>query len=562
MKKLIAWISFVVLLIGLLSACGSPQPIQEELASPAEVEESVPEANPTAEEEQAQPAVDAQKRGGEIVFAITNDPTTLDPHKVVEGVAYDVLRLLGDTLVTKAPDGSYVGELAESWEVSEDGLVYTFYLKHGVKFHNETDLTAEDFVFTFERALDPDTQAAFAGVYLEPVESVNAVDDFTLQINLKNPFYAFLNGLTSMYLQPLSPEALEEWGDEYGRHPVGVGPYRFKSWQIGDEIVLERNENYNWGPAFAHEGPWYFDTAMYKIIGEYSTIIAAMEAGEVDYYASIQISDKESLAESGEFEVLSVPHAGADPLLVMNLSNPKFEDINVRRALSYAMDREAQINILALGEAEPQYGPISPTVIGYWEGVEEIGYRYDPEKAKELLLQSGYTLDDEGFFEKGGERLKLELNTLSVGNLPQIAQVLQQQLQDIGIEVEIVQQELGVALDQIFGCDYELTMFGVDTDEADILYMAFHSSQIGVLNFICVEDPELDEILNKTRTTVEPDQRQQYVNQAQEYIIENAYIIPLYAKLDYYAISKQIQGGVFSSKTANMYFDDAYFEEN
>ena len=227
----------------------------------------------------------AQTAGGKLVLGRGDPPTNLDPHKTGEAAADEVNNFIGGGLMTLDPQTLAVRPwLAESVTQNEDGTVFTFTIRQGVTFHNGDPLTAHDFKWTYERALNPETQATVSRDMLGPIASIEAPDDYTLVVTLEQPSAVFLRNMASGgYLMPLSQRAVEAAGDTYGQNPVGVGPYRFKEWITGYSITLERNPDFNWPQYFfSNQGPALFDEIEIRYIPETGTRIAALETGEVD----------------------------------------------------------------------------------------------------------------------------------------------------------------------------------------------------------------------------------------------------------------------------------------
>ncbi len=331
-------------------------------------------------------------------------------------------------------------------------------------------------------------------------------------------------------------------GEEaFGRAPVGVGPYKVKEWKTGERIILERNPDYKWGSsATKNSGAAYLDTIEYRIIGEYSTIVAGLQAGEIQF-AGLQTKDVESIQTLGKYQIFTQPAKGLSPFLTLNVSKPPFDDIKVRQAFNLAINRQALIDVVLLGKGEKQFGPLSPPQLGYWDGAKQIGYDYDVAKAKQLVQEAGYTLNSSNILEKGGKPLALKAMVFS-GNERNIKtiQVIQQQLKDIGVDLSIEQVEPGIAFKRLMGGDYEICIVGLTGPEADMLYSLFHTKE--GINLGHVSDPELDALLEKSRTTTDAAQRQLVLNDVQKMVIEKAYLVPLYVPQDYYALDNQIQG--------------------
>ncbi len=526
----------------------------EEVASPEEAAAPAEETAPAAEE---------SKVGGTLVYAVTAEPDTLDPAKTGAAVSDIIMGTIGCSLVTYDTEGNIVPYVASSWEVTEDGLTYTFHLRDDVKYHNGKTVTAQDFAFEYLRALDPETASPSTGPQLGNVDSITALDDTTLEIKLASANYPFLFSLGDPgYMQPVKQEDFEAMGaDAFGRVPIGCGPYKFVEWETGSKLTVERNPDFNWGPADAWQntGPWNIESIEFRVIPEIATITAGLESGEI-HVAAITQTDKEYLETLDTVNIESSLQPGLRPYIAINTAHAPFDDINVRKAFNMAIDREAALQVLVNGEGEVQYGPLSPAQIGYWEGVKEIGYTYDPEQAAALMEESGYAKDADGFWGKDGQRISLTFYTLPVETWVKAAELVQQQYKEFGIELTIQQDEQGVLIPLILGGDYDISMFGMTYAEADILWLMFHSSQIGGFNYAMVNNPELDAILDRTRTEIDPAARQQAVDEAQQYIVEQAYFIPLYVPMNFTAVSSSIIDYRFSD-IRGLDLDSAYFAQ-
>lgn len=490
------------------------------------------------------PPLAAQDEGGTMTFAI-DDFSTLDIH-LGEGSSMAVSWLLGATLVSRDTEAQYHPWLAESWEISEDGLHYTFHLRDDVRFHDGKPLTAADFVWTISRLIDPETGARQAG-RMVAVDRVEAPDDTTLEIHLKNPYPLLLEQLSNTgVVQPYHPEYFAEAGDQFGQGFIGVGPYQLEEFRPGDRIVLARNPDFNWGPPFVeNQGPYHIERMEFVVITEPSTIVAGLETGELDY-AAVQASDVAYLRGLDHLTILERPDQGMFPALHLNLSQPPFDDIRVRRAFNHAVDRDLLVEVVLEGLGAAQYGPLSSTLIGYWEGVEEIGYRYDPEAARALLAEAGY--------EDG---LALELKCLAVV-FNRLCEVLQQMYAEVGVELEITLLEIGpLWSDAVLEPNYTIMTMGYLASEFDILYRWFHSSRENALNPSRSTDLELDRLLDNTRNDVA--NYEMWVDEVQRYIVEQAMVVPLYAPLSFVAINNRVQG--YLENPANLVTWAAFFND-
>ena len=544
-NKLLFFILIILMIFSMLLNACTPEineAVFEEDAgagvqSVSEIESEISEEINSLLEESAE-------NGPEIfVWGETMEPDTLDPHKTAAGASYLVMKLLGSTLVYLDQDGIYQPYLAESWEVSEDGLTYTFRLRQDVLFHDGTPLTAADLAFTYRRAITPETASPLTASMLGPVVSIKAVDDYTLVFTLATPYFPFLYGLSvGGYMMPLSQAYVEKNGENFlGRYPMSVGPYKFIEWKTGESILLEKNPDFNWGPeSWGNTGPWAIDQIQILYIPDESTIVAGLEAGEIDF-AAIEARDLTLFSEL-EFEVINSPLLGLCPYITLQTSTEPLNDLNVRKALNLAVNHQAALQLLEQGKGVVQYGPLSSSQIGYWAGIEDHGYKYDPEEAKELLEDAGYRLNEDDVYEKDGLPLSFDIYTLPVERWAKTAEVIQSMFAEIGVKTTIRQEEEGALIPRVLRGDYQIAVFCVSAAEADILYQMFHSSQIGGFNYAHVNDPELDEILERSRTETELQARQQALNEAQLEVVKKAYSLPIYTPLRLYVINPQVNG--------------------
>jgi peptide/nickel transport system substrate-binding protein len=498
--------------------------------------------------------------GGTFVMALTS-VGTLDAQYTSQGDEMVITNLLGSTLVAKDVEGNYVPYLATSWTTSDDGLIWDFTLRDDVKFHDGTPLTAQDYAWTFQRMLDPENTSPQRGRAVA-IASAEAVDDYTLRLTLNAPYPVLLEQLSNTgVFQPLLQSAVEASGEDYGRNPVGVGPYKFVEWQTGERVVIERNPDFDWGPPFVeNRGPFYIQTMEFRLIGEPATVLAGLEAGELDY-ASVLPTDLQRIEDTGAFQIIETVDQGMYPALHMQVQKPPFDDILVRQAFNYAIDKDVLIKVVAEGQAVPQYGPLSPNMKDYWPGVEYVGYGYELDQAKALMEEAGYTYNGEGMLEKDGEPLKVVLKAYP--QFTKLAEVLQEQYKALGVDIEIELVEPGILFGQVLAGEHELAVFGYTASESDILYRWFHSSRSNALNLAWASDPELDRLLDLTRNTVDPDKRLEWVNEVQKYIVEQAYVVPLYAPKSFWALSNRVKGATqapLELLLLKAFLNDAYIE--
>lgn len=547
-KPFISLLILIVLCAGLVAACApaaaepTTAPV-EATAEPVEEEETVPEVDPLV--------------GGKLVIATNYEMVTLDTVLAPGGDALP--RLMGGSLIALTADHQYVPYLAKSWEVSEDRLTWTFHLREDVQFHNGDPLTAHDFAWTYNRILNPETGAGMSKEMLGSVASVEAPDDTTLVITLAAPYGALLYNLSSAgLLQPQSQRAVEEAGANYGRNPVGVGPYMLKEWITGDHLTFIRNPDYTWGPDFGNGDPFYIEEIEFRYITEYATTMAGLESGEIDI-AEIEAKDYEYVLGLGEFQIFDGWRYGLMPFICLNNSVPPFDtDINVRKAFNMAVDKQALVEVMENGLAQPQAGPLSPSQIGYDPAIEEYGYPYDPEAAIALLEESGYSMNADGIMEKDGQPLSFKLIIVNLFNLSKYGEMLKEQYKAIGVDLEIELVEMGMAYGVLLRGEYEVTLMGFDWQEgSDMLMMMMHSERF---NLPRINDPELDERLMDLAGEGDVQVRQEKSLELQKFIIDQAYYVPLIAVKELTVVRNRVHDALFSP-LRGLYFDNAYIEE-
>jgi peptide/nickel transport system substrate-binding protein len=562
MKRLGLLLSLVVI-VSVFAGCAAPasQVVEKEVTKVVEqkvIETVVVAGTPQIIEKviTATPVPEAGPvPGGKFIYAMSFEPDSLDPHK--SGDAFIVCQFIGASLVARHPDtGEYVPYLAESWTKSPDGLTYEFKLRKDVKFHDGTPLTAQDYAYTFMRAIDPATKSPTAGQTLVGLKSAEAVDDYTLRLNMAMPNSVLMDSLSNTcYLQPLPKAAVEKMGDDFGRNPVGAGPFKFKEWATGEKIVLERNPDFNWGPAFTHGGAPYIETVEFRIIPEYATRVAALESGDVDL-ADVETKDVKRIEDLGKYRVYKSISPGSGIHVEMNSTRPPFDDLRVRQALNYAVDRNAIVQAVSNGLGVPLYGPLTPSTLGYWPGAQYVGYQYDPAKAKALLTEAGYKPNASGIMEKDGKPLAFTL--LTYGTQGKTGEILQQQFKDIGVQVTLQNVEYGVLFQTLAGGDFDLAIDVLGWPNAGVLFVMFHSSTIGLYNRSRVTS--LDPAIGAMVVATTQEGFEKTTGDLQRTVVENAYMIPLYGPADTTVINNRVQGPLPVPVARWLYLYDAYLE--
>jgi peptide/nickel transport system substrate-binding protein len=541
--------SILILAATVLSACGGAStPTVAPTTGPTQ-------APPTATAVPPTPTAKAPQVGGNLVFAL-GEPETLDPQATVSEGMQTMMRYIGGTVLSKDPKtDAYIPYLAESYKISADYLTWEIVFRKGMKWHDGTPFTAKDYEYTLARV---QTIASTATASLiRGMEKAIAIDDYTIRLTFTEPNFSLLDGLTSAFMTPLPQAYVERVGQDYGRKPIGLGPFKFKEWITGYRVVVERNPDFTWGPAFSRGGAPYLQTITFRLISEYDTVVAGLESGEIGI-AKIQTKDLERLTGTGQFQFLETLYQGAGPWIVFNVERPPLDDVRIRQALNYAVDRKALLKVVGYGQGEVTYGPLSPAVRGYWPGVEKIGYGYDPDKAKALFKEAGYTTGADGMLQKDGKPLKIKLSVYPAHQ--KVAEPLQQQFKELGVGIELHVNEGAALSAQVREGTTEMVVDYWPWPDSTILYALFHSKLIGVLNLGRVKADDVDKLCNDINTLTDDKARQASTDALQKLIVERAYVAPLYALKTFTAVNKQVHGIIHSSISGYNDFFDAWMD--
>ncbi|OGP53308.1 MAG: peptide-binding protein [Deltaproteobacteria bacterium RBG_13_52_11] len=463
-------------------------------------------------------ADDAPSYGDTIIVGSIGDASNLIPMLSSDSASHDISGLVYNGLVKYDKDLNLVGDLAERWEVSPDGLTITFHLRQGVRWHDGAPFTAEDILFGFRTITDPKTPTAYAGDYLE-VKRAEVLDKYTFRVTYRKPFAP---GLTSWGSLVALPKHLLAGQDitksKLTRHPIGTGPYRFKEWVTGEKIVLESNHDY-------FEGRPYIDGYIYRIIPDPATMFLELKAGGVDWMGLTpiqyrrQTNDPAFEREFHKYKYLPFSYT----YLGYNLLSSLFQDKRVRQAISYAIDKEEIIKVILLGLGEASTGPYKPGTWYYNPHVKR--YPYDPEQARRLLQEAGWQdTDGDGILDRNGKPFEFTI-LLNWGNQERLksAELIQRRLGQIGIRVKLRVMEWASFINEYIDKKrFEAVILGwstgVDPDQYDI----WHSSKTDYkeLNFISYKNREVDTLLEKARRTFNREERKRYYFRFQEILAD------------------------------------------
>ena len=445
-----------------------------------------------------------------------------------------------ESLVATDPEtGEAVPGLAVSWDVSEDGLTYTFHLRHGVKFHDGTDFTSADVMYTFEFITGAREGGRYSGQFGPYFESISAPDDYTFVVQLAKPWGEFLASMQHAWaFLIVSQEAIESAGDAYGSSVmVGTGPFKFVSWTPGESIVLERNDDY-WDADLP-----YVDGVEFRLIRDGTARVLNVRTGSIDIAYDPPIEQLRSLGANSGLQVIQVP---GNPMTTfqMNTSVAPFTNLNVRRALYYGLNRQSIVDAL-YGD----YAQVAYTLMPSWHWLynpDLVGIRYDPERARELLAGEGY-----------GPTNPLKF-TMMIGpdsESQELGVIIQAMYAEIGVQVElwtvdsttkfaILEGRNGQDPSQYVSALWAQTLPGSTTDD----YIQKPYGAAGTLNYTWInkpggyQDAELERLINAARTAPNRDQARDLYEQAIRRINDDAVLVPILHKKNVSLLAANVEG--------------------
>jgi len=485
-----------------------------------------------------------------LVISATREPDTLDVQKTT--FVDDSNSHMYDTLLRRDLEGNIVPGLAESYEVSEDGKVWTFKLRKDVTFHTGEPMTAESIKVAFERYKENSPVANNLG----PIEKSEAVDQHTFKVYFSEPFAPFANNLCWAYLGPVDPKVVAEKGDKFGETPSGAGILKFNEHKRGSSIIYDINKDYKWGPEYlANQGAPDFNKVEFKFIKDDDTRILEFQKGTIQVMLDVPPNYMKPLeVEKG----VTIERVNEQALTFLGFNNKKeiFSDKRVRQAIAMAVDRDPIVNVALEGVAKPVNGPLPPSISGYSEKIENLAkekYTRNIDGAKKLLEEAGWTdANGDGVVEKDGKPFSVELWLTKEPVNTRIAQILQSQLKEIGIDLKITVQEDATIRANTPKALHDMILWKFAWSDADVLYAMFANGQSIRVHF---ERDNLHDLLVKARQTTNEEERRALYEQAQEFLVEEEPMVPLFVRERIIA-HRDIEGFKFNPYSQSIIFSD------
>ena len=458
--------------------------------------------------------------------AFLMEPVTLDAAHSQESEGIQVAKQIYDGLVDYEPETmELTAAMAESWEPNEDASAWTFTLKKGVKFHNGRECKAEDFVYSWSRVASKDTASEVA-YHLSPIkgfndcqegkadilEGVKAIDDYTLEVSLEYSYAEFPVTVGHPVFSPVPKEEIEKWGDEFSEHPVGTGPFAFVEWKHDQHITIERFNNY-------YDGETYLDKVVFKIFADEETAFLEFEAGNLDDCQIPLGRIKETQDKYGKRALIN-PMLGIYYYGLNMEAEPWKDNVELRKAINYAIHRAIITDTVWEGSRVAATGIVPAGIPGFKE--DAMPYIFDQPKARELLEEAGYPGG------KGLPELVLGYNT-GAGH-DKVAQAIQAQAEEVGIEFDIAGYEWGTYLDKIQSKEITFFRLGWLADYPtmdNFLYPMFHSENAGADNMTYYKNSDVDEKLIEARKETDEAKRRELYQEIEQIVLEDATIVPI-----------------------------------
>ena len=504
-KQLLSGV-MALLLSASLCACGGSK--TAEGTSEAAGESSEAETSNTLSEGTPVP-------GGSVVYGMTQDLASLDPHVDTDAGTRDVVFNLYEGLVKPTSDGGFITAVASDYTISDDAKTYTFTLRDGITFHDGTPVTIEDVKYSIDRYAEIQGESsAFSSL----VDSVEVQDDKTLVVNLKESYSEFLPMMTIAII----PQSNE---DPAG-NPIGTGPFKYVSYTPGQNLELEKYDGY-W-----QEGVPSLDSVEFKFIADVDTAFVELQAGTIDILKYLTSAQAETLGDDYNIVQgsMNLVHA-----MYLNSAYEPLSKTEVRQALCYAVDRDAINNFIFGGKSHIIGSHMIPAMSKYYEPEAETVYSYDPEKAKELLADAGYA---DGF--------DLEITVpSSYSQHVDSAQIIADELSQVGINVTLNQVEWSTWLQDVYkGGNFQATVIGFDGTLAPSDWLKKYVTD-DAKNFMHYSNTEYDDVFNTAYTTVDDDVKVENYKKAQMILAEDAAAVYIEDPANLVAVSKKFGGYTF-----------------
>lgn len=460
-----------------------------------------------------------EKGDKELVIGLVAEPDSIDVHRTSS--IGDPIIAAYKTFFTMDDDGNITPGAIADYEILNDGTEVIFHLEEGLEFHSGEPFNTEALEKSMERFLDSSTFYDNAG----EITDFEIIDEYSFKLTWAESYAPFFSNAVSGYLAPLDTSVLNDVGEGFEDNPSALGPLKVTDIKRGDSIFYEPFDGYDW-----HDGEPNFDQVRMRFIPDEETRILEFRKGTINVLTNVPVQYLDELEEDEDVTIHRVQDYVLN-YLGWNNKLPIFQDKRVRQAIALAVDRDPIVNTVLEGNAHPTFGPLPEATFGYSEDIEEKAkeiYARNVEESKALLAEAGWELNGNDVLEKDGEVFSVDLWVDEDPAKQRIAQVIQNQLAEVGIELNISIQEQAAIIEQTPQGKHEMILWTYGWLDADVMYfLLFGEGRSTRLHY---EDPELNEILLEARAETDIDKRMALYESAQEFVMDETPFVPLFVR--------------------------------
>jgi peptide/nickel transport system substrate-binding protein len=494
------------------------------------------------------PGQETPTPGGRVLDSLISEPDSLDPARANLLVSQYVLGLLYDRLLYIGADGRPQPWLAESWSVEKDGREVTFRIRKGVSFTDGTPVDAEAVRYSLDRFLKISKRKGDLG----PLEKIELAGPGGVRLTFARPFAALFTALDSSYLGIVSKTAAEKAGEEFGRRPVGSGPYTLREWKAGSTLLFARNPAYrNLRSDVENRGAPYPDEWQISIVKEEGTRMAALETGQL-HMSWAPFEEVPRIEKDPRLQLIRRQKGVSYIFLEFNTRKPPFDSLPLRRAIAYSVDPQEVLDASYLYGTIIQ-APLPVGVTGFSAEVgRQAGYRRDEARAAALFKEAGYTKGPDGKLRDGaGKPLRMTLTTWVAPQISRAAQVIQAQLQAAGVDCGLTQTDAGAFLAKLPEGKHDFDLMRMTYVDPQGLSRLVKSP--GRWNHY--GNPRLDALLDRADATLDHERRMALLQEIQKLVLDDAAIVPLFSDDFMIAARREVRGYKFDATGTPMYYD-------
>ena len=510
------------------------------------------------------------KPGGTLRISTASDTTTLDVHSISHGNVQWLGRILFDCLLYQDEQGNISPWLAKSWDISPDGKTYTFHLRDDVTFSDGEKFNARAVQINLEHMRDPATKSPLAAAYIAPYVNGRIVDEYTFEAHLREPYSPFLDVLAQSWLSMISPRQILEAPKSIAEHAIGSGPFVLESYTRDQGATFVRRKGYNWAPPVTrHNGEAYQDRLELSIVPEPMIRFSALESGQSDFTVDAPAQNARAIRSNPDLQMSSrIRKANPFRSLTFNVEQFPFQDVQVRRAVAKAIDRDGLAWITGFGEYQPK-GDFLAANTRYYDPAFKDVLAYDVAEANRILDQAGWgERDARGYRVKDGQRLSARLLMYETGAFPgSVAVAIQADLKKVGFELAIDLLPLAQVTERRYASNFQAIAGGYwHTNTPDGLYILYHSNAISTPKLIGqnagrFRDDALDAALSAARRSTDPVELAALYRTAQQRLVETVPAVPVYESHVLVAYRKAVKGVIFDTSHNTPFFTSIWLDQ-